>query len=151
MKHLMFIGILSIMFSAAIGQQTAAHYNLGKNGLAIEGKDPVAYFLQNKAVTGKASLGVQHGGALYYFSSAENKTLFIANPSKYVPQYGGWCAYAMGSDGTKVEIDPDTFTILDGKLYLFYNKFFNNTLKSWKKDEANLKLKADKNWKKITQ
>ena len=55
----------------------------------------------------------------------------------------------MGKDGSKVEIDPGTFKIIDDRLYLYYNKFFNNTLKSWNKDESNLKAKADKNWKKF--
>jgi len=55
----------------------------------------------------------------------------------------------MGKDGSKVEVDPGTFKIIDGKLYLYYNKFFNNTLKSWNKDEVNLKSKANINWKKF--
>jgi len=76
-----------------------------------------------------------------------DKEEFKKNPSRYEPQYGGWCAYAMGKDGSKVEVDPETFKIIDGKLYLYYNKFFNNTLKSWNKDEPNLKAKADVNWK----
>ena len=63
----------------------------------------------------------------------------------------GWCAYAMGAKGEKVEVDPETFKIVDGKLYLFYNKFFNNTLESWNKDEARLRSNADKNWSKIIQ
>ncbi len=65
----------------------------------------------------------------------------------YEPQYGGWCAYAMGNSGEKVEVDPETYKIVDGKLYLFYNKYFTNTLKSWNKDEAKLKSKADESWK----
>jgi hypothetical protein len=83
------------------------------------------------------------------FSSAVNKEYFSKNPSKYEPQFGGWCAFAMGDSGEKVEINPETFKIIDGKLYLFYNAFFNNTLKSWNKDEANLKAKATSNWNKI--
>jgi len=82
----------------------------------------------------------------YRFASAANRDLFKASPARYQPQYGGWCAYAMGAKGEKVEVDPETFKIVDGKLYLFYNKFFNNTLKSWNKDEAGLKTKADVNW-----
>jgi hypothetical protein len=78
-----------------------------------------------------------------------NKEYFSKNPSKYEPQFGGWCAFAMGDSGEKVEINPETFKIIDGKLYLFYNAFFNNTLKSWNKDEANLKAKATSNWNKI--
>lgn len=71
----------------------------------------------------------------------------MASPEKYEPEYGGWCAYAMGESGEKVKIDPETFKIVNGKLYLFYNFFFNNTLKDWNIDEKHLKLKADKNWK----
>jgi YHS domain-containing protein len=123
-------------------------YNLEK-GIAIQGYDPVAYFTGGKPVKGSKDLAVAFQGATYYFSSAENKEAFKKNPSKYEPQYGGWCAYAMGNDGSKVEIDPETFKIIDNKLYLYYNKYFNNTLKSWNKDEANLKSHADANWQKI--
>ncbi|HZE82850.1 MAG TPA: YHS domain protein, partial [Puia sp.] len=68
----------------------------------------------------------------------------------YEPQYGGWCAYAMGKDGSKVEVDPGTFKIVNGKLFLFYNRFFNNTLKTWNKDEDHLHKNADNNWQKLT-
>jgi YHS domain-containing protein len=118
-------------------------------GVAISGYDPVAYFTQGKAIKGKKDLAVSAEGVTYYFSTMENKEEFKKNYSKYEPQYGGWCAYAMGNDGSKVEVDPETFKIIDGKLFLFYNKFFNNTLKSWNKNEAGLKTKADANWQKI--
>ena len=101
-----------------------------ENGIALQGYDAVAYFTLNKAVKGKPELAVFNQGITYYFSTAENKEAFKKNPSKYEPQYGGWCAYAMGNDGSKVNIDPATFKILDGKLYVFYNRFFTNTLKS---------------------
>jgi hypothetical protein len=87
-----------------------------------------------------------YDGVNYRFASEQNRQLFKASPSKYEPQYGGWCAYAMGANGEKVEVDPETFKIIDGKLYLFYNKLFNNTLTTWNKNEATLKQKADKNW-----
>ena len=64
--------------------------------------------------------------------------------------YGGYCAYAMGFDGSLVEIDPETYKIIDGKLYLFYNAYFNNTKTKWDKDEKSLKAKADSNWKLVT-
>jgi len=121
------------------------HFNLS-DGLAIKGYDPVAYFTVGKAVKGSKDLSVYSVGATYYFSSAANKELFKANPDKYMPEYGGWCAYAMGAKGEKVSVDPETFKIVNGKLYLFYNAFFNNTLKDWNKDEVNLKKKADANW-----
>lgn len=123
-------------------------YNL-ENKVAIQGYDPVGYFTDGKAIKGKKELIASYQGVVYKFSSSENKEAFVKNPSKYEPQYGGWCAYAMGSSAEKVEINPETFKIIDGKLYLFYNAYFNNTLKSWNKDQTNLKAKADNNWKKI--
>ncbi|MEO7533255.1 MAG: YHS domain-containing (seleno)protein [Ferruginibacter sp.] len=136
------------LFSSAQDATTSLHkkhFNLG-DGIAIQGYDPVNYFTSGKAVKGKKDLAVYHQGSTYYFSSVENKETFKKNPTAYEPQYGGWCAYAMGSDGSKVNIDPSTYKIINGKLYLFYNKFFNNTLKSWNKDEGHLKQKADANW-----
>jgi YHS domain-containing protein len=123
------------------------HFNI-EDHLAIQGYDPVAYFKQQQAVKGRKELAVSHQGVLYYFSSAANKEEFKKNPSQYEPQYGGWCAYAMGYKGEKVSIDPKTFKITNGRLYLFYNKFFNNTLTEWNKDEKGLQPKADGNWKK---
>lgn len=119
-----------------------------EDGLAIQGYDPVAYFTQGKAIKGSKDNALYHQGITYYFVTAANKDAFKKDPAKYEPQYGGWCAYAMGSKGEKVNVDPKTFKVLDGKLYLFYNKFFNNTLTEWNKDEAHLKQQADKNWTK---
>lgn len=142
---LLFVSVVSF---AQNDSKRIAQYNL-ENKVAIQGYDPVAYFNQGKAVKGKKEILASYQGVIYKFSSNENKDAFLKNPSKYEPQYGGWCAYAMGSSGGKVEINPGTFKIIDGKLYLFYNEYFNNTLKSWNKDEDNLKSKADTNWKKF--
>ncbi len=153
MKQLLASLLLLLMTQATAFSQTAAlrskQFNLEKNNLAIKGYDPVSYFTQNKAVKGKKELAVQIDGVTYHFSTVENKELFKKNYTAYEPQYGGWCAYAMGAKGEKVEVDPETFKLINGKLYLFYNSFFNNTLKSWNKDENNLKAKADNNWKNI--
>ena len=150
MKKLLLLS--AVLFQLSSFAQDAnlrkAQFNLEK-GIAIQGYDPVAYFIQNKAVEGDKANAVFYAGATYYFSSIANKEEFKKNAAKYEPQYGGWCAYAMGSKGQKVEVDPETFKIINGKLYLFYNKAFNNTLKTWNKDEANLKTAADKNWIKI--
>ena len=143
--------ILLVAFISVTGlaqNSRATHFNLEKK-VAIQGYDPVAYFTQKKAVKGKAAIATTYEGLVYHFSSQGNKEAFLKNPSSYEPQYGGWCAYAMGANGEKVEVDPETFKILDGKLYLYYNAYFNNTLKSWNKDEVNLKKKADANWKKV--
>ncbi len=124
------------------------HFNT-ENNLAIQGYDPVAYFTLQKAVKGNPSFAAKHLGVIYHFSSQTNKDLFLKNPNNYEPQYGGWCAYALGEKGEKVEINPETFKIIDNKLYLFYNANFNNTLKTWNKNEVNLKNAADLNWNKI--
>ncbi|WP_269237586.1 YHS domain-containing (seleno)protein [Flavobacterium flavigenum] len=144
---LVFVLVSAVSFSQNDAKRIA-QYNL-ENKTAIQGYDPVAYFKQNRAVKGKNEFSAAYMGVIYKFSSSGNKDVFVKNPALYEPQFGGWCAYAMGSAGEKVEINPETFKIVDGKLYLFYNAFFNNTLKSWNKDEANLKTKAEVNWKKI--
>lgn len=146
------ITILALFFVASSFAQNEAkrlsQYNL-ENKIAIQGYDPAAYFKQGKAIKGKKEIATTYQGVIYYFSSQSNKDTFSKNPTSYEPQFGGWCAYALGSSGDKVEINPETFKIVDGKLYLFYNAYFNNTLKSWNKDEVNLKKKAESNWKKI--
>ncbi len=123
------------------------HFN-HSTGLAIEGYDPVSYF-SNKPKEGSKNRSYTYKGITYRFSSTTNLNLFKKNPAKYEPQYGGWCAYAMGNSNEKVEVDPETYKIVKGKLYLFYNSFFNNTKTDWNKNEKNLKAKADKNWAKF--
>jgi len=154
MKHfLTAVALLLIQVSISHAQETTVrtkHFNL-ENKLAIQGYDPVAYFKQNNAVKGSKEFSTYYQGATYYFSSAANKEEFKKNPATYEPQYGGWCAYAMGAKGEKVEIDPKTFKVTNGKLYLFYNKYFNNTLPKWNTDESKLKSNADVNWSKITK
>ena len=95
------------------------------NNKAIYGYDPVAYFTADKAVKGNQEFTTFWRGAEWYFSSQEHRDLFIAEPLKYAPQYGGHCAYAM-SDGRLVGIDEEAFTILEGKLYLNYSKSVMN-------------------------
>lgn len=121
------------------------HFNLSR-GVALKGYDPVAYVVENRAVKGRESLSARQQGVVYWFSSENNRQLFLNAPERYEPQYGGWCAYAMGKTGEKVDINPETFKVVDGKLYLFYNAFFNNTLKSWNREEMSLRAMADDHW-----
>jgi YHS domain-containing protein len=149
MKQIIFLFFYLITLAAsAQDAQPQKHFNLD-NGTAVKGYDAVAYFTQNKAVKGKNEFAVVHQSIKYLFANNANKEEFKKNPAKFEPQYGGWCAFAMGETGEKVDFDPETFKIIGGKLYLFYNKFFNNTLPKWNKDEASLKVKADANWKKF--
>jgi len=151
-KQINFLLLLLLVAVTAFGQTPEVRkkqYNLESSGLALQGYDPVAYFTMNKAVEGQKEFSTSYHGVTYRFSSKQNRDEFTHNPARYEPQFGGWCAYAMGKKGEKVAIDPGTFKVLDGKLYLFYNKYFNNTLKSWNQDEARLKTQADRNWMKF--
>ena len=146
MKYIFSLAI--ILFINTLQAQT--DYNL-KNGFIAEGYDVVSYF-GNKAVKGNDLFISEFEGVKYRFSSAENLTIFNTNPEMYVPQYGGFCAYAVAEKGEKVAVNPKSFQILDNKLYLFYDKWGVDTLKKWNK-EGNEKLKkqADSNWKNIVK
>ncbi|MCB0739234.1 MAG: hypothetical protein KDC92_17120 [Bacteroidetes bacterium] len=145
-KTLLAFGILfTLAFSAAKGL-----YNTNKKGVLIGGWDVVSYF-NNKPVEGISSFKTTHFGTILYFANEENLTKFKNNPAKYFPQYGGWCAYAMGTDGSKVEIDPETYEIRNGKLYLFYNKLLTNTLELWLKEgPEKLAKNGDDYWQKLS-
>ena len=129
--------------------QSRQHFNVKQN-LAIHGYDPVSYF-DGKPLEGNPEIKFVYKNITYQFASIANLAKFKQNPDKYEPAYGGWCAYAMGETGEKVKIDPETFTILDGRVYLFYNFWGNNTLKDWKQNEQKLKAAADHNWKNIVR
>ena len=105
----------------------------------------MAYFAEGKPVKGKEGLKYRWRGADWHFSSTENRARFEQNPSKYAPQYGGYCAYAM-SDGKYAPIDPDEWTIRDGKLYLNYS---NRIQKKWLKDVGRYIERADAQWAKL--
>jgi YHS domain-containing protein len=137
------------MSSNSVIAQNEKIYNVDESGRGIKGYDPVAYQQQKAALEGKKEIQASYKGVKYYFYSLENKNLFLKNPERFEPAYGGWCAYAMGAYNGKVEVDPETYKVIDGRTYLFYNFYFNNTLKSWNKDESKLKTNADKNWSKI--
>ena len=143
-----FVADLSVVAAAPVLAAHGTHDNVDDDHLAVQGYDVVAYFTTGKAARGDKAITAGHGGHTYRFASSENKRKFLEAPEKYVPQYGGWCATAM-AEGKKVEIDPATFKITGGKLYLFYNGFWGNALKDWNKDESNNIVKADRLWKGI--
>ncbi|MEZ4811629.1 MAG: YHS domain-containing (seleno)protein [Allomuricauda sp.] len=133
---------------ATWAQAQSIDYNT-KKGYAASGYDVVAYFDHN-AQEGLKEFSTEYDGVKYKFSNQENLDKFVANPAKYAPQYGGYCAYAVAVSGKKVNVDPETFEIRDGKLFLFYNAGKTNTLELWLKESPKqLKAKADKNWEKI--
>lgn len=141
MRTVLVIFILGIYFSFA--QQI--DYNT-KKGFVANGYDVVAYF-NNEAVDGNKKFKTTFDNVYYKFVSQENLNVFKVNPKMYIPQYGGYCAYAIAVKGKKVSINPDTFEIREGKLYLFYNAWGTNTLDLWLKENVKgLREKADKNW-----
>ncbi|HVD97881.1 MAG TPA: YHS domain-containing (seleno)protein [Cytophagaceae bacterium] len=147
------ISFLFVFFVSVKAQETEAirmkQFNL-EDGVAMSGYDPVSYF-SGKPEKGLKTFILKYKSVTYRFASQANLDKFKTDPGRYEPAYGGWCAYAMGERGEKVEVDPATFKIINGKIYLFYNAFFNNTLHDWNKDEANLKKKADQHWTSFTK
>ncbi len=126
----------------------AQKYNI-KKGAVATGYDVIEYF-NNKVVKGNKNFSTKYDGVTFRFSTQENKNIFEKDPKKYTPQYGGYCAYAIGKKGKRVSVNPQTFEIRDGKLYLFYNSWGTNTLELWKKEGVKkLKKQADKNWEKM--
>ena len=140
-----FITILLIAISTTF---IAQEYNL-KKGYVAEGYDVVSYF-SNTAEKGDTAYTATFEGVKFKFVSKQNLETFKSAPNKYIPAYGGFCAYALGTKAERVSIDPETFEIRNGKLYLFYNSWGTNTFKMWQEEGAEqLKEKADKNWIKI--
>lgn len=111
-------------------------------GHAIGGYDPVAYFTQNKPVEGSKEFAYEWKGAQWRFASQENLDTFKANPEQYAPQYGGYCAYGV-AQGYAVSIQPDAWTILEGKLYLNYDQ---DVQKKWEADKPGFITEANKRW-----
>ena len=109
---------------------------------AIHGYDPVAYFKEGKPMKGDTKYKYTWNAADWYFTSQQNLEAFKANPEKFAPQYGGYCAYGL-ADGHKAPTDPEAWSIVDKKLYLNYNKAVQQ---SWKKKQGEFIQSADKKW-----
>jgi YHS domain-containing protein len=137
------LGLLAALAAAPAGAVEPVNHD--RAGVAIEGYDPVAYFEQGEPVEGSADHALEWQGATWRFASAAHRDRFAAEPEKYAPQYGGYCAYAVAK-GTTAGIDPEDWTVVDGKLYLNYSK---KVQKQWQKDIPGHIAKADENWPKL--
>ncbi len=131
---------VSLLFFSGCSVQGKKIYQTEQG--ALVGYDPVAYFLENKAVPGKAQFQTVRSNATWYFSSAKNQQLFAQTPEEYLPEYGGYCAYAM-SYGLVVSSDPKAFTIIDNKLYLNYSLAVRE---KWLKGSEKFIIQADTKW-----
>lgn len=139
--QLLIIVLVTALFTSA-SFAVKPVYSGGKQKAAIRGYDTVAYFTEGNPVEGSEEHAFEHLGATWFFSSEENKELFVADPEKYMPQYGGYCAYAV-SRKKSASSKPEYFTIHEGKLYLNYS---NSVYKKWIKDKDGYISSADENW-----
>lgn len=129
-----------------------------EDGIALQGYDAVAYFSEREtkgAMKGSEEYSAQHNNATYYFINSENRDRFMQHPESFLPEYGGWCAYAM-LEGDIVNIDPESFKIVEGKLFLFYDGFWGDTLKKWddlieEQPESELITIADRHWNELSK
>lgn len=147
-RFIVILGILLGSLSWAKAEDSLINTNdslFSSNEYAIDGYDVVAYFNEGKAVKGSEQFKVQHKGVQFYFSSEANQAAFKESPEKYEPQYGGYCAYAV-SKGSTAGVDPTVFDVVDGKLYLNYNK---DVQKKWRAEMKKHIQRADANWPKV--
>lgn len=134
--------ILLLLAVLPVLAQNKSLLNLDKAGVAIQGYDPVAFFTDGKPVKGDAKFPFRHNGATYLFASKEHRDAFKAEPTKYEPVFGGYCAYGV-SRGKVVEIDVEAFQIVDGRLLLQYSKGVRS---DFNKDAKGNLAKAEANW-----
>lgn len=116
-----------------------------QEGVAIAGADPVAYFTEGTYVPGSDQFTHDWSGATWYFSSAEHRDTFASDPTAYAPQYGGFCAWAV-SQGYTAAVDPEAWKVVDGKLYLNFNKSIQSR---WERDIPGNIAQADANWPEV--
>lgn len=135
--------------SDSLASSAPETFNLD-GGVVIKGYDPVSYFQPTGPLKGDKKITVTHSGVNYLFATEENKAKFLANPSAFIPQYGGWCATAVAG-GYKYDIDPKHYKITNNKLYLFYKGFLGDAKKDWVKNEPEQINKADKNWPEVSR
>lgn len=145
MKTFIRRGLIAAAFAATLATNALAagfDVNATTTGLALRGVDPVSYFAAGHPVDGKTDITSVYNGATYRFASEENKKTFDADPAKYAPQYGGFCAYGL-SLGLKFDGDPNLWKIVDGKLYLNLNE---QVVKLWNEDIPTKIHDADGHW-----
>jgi len=128
--------------ASKMSMMTPTLVNTNKDGLAIHGYDPVAYFTVGAPTKGTATFSTTWNSATYYFASAANRDAFLAKPEAYAPQYGGYCAMGIAG-GATFDVDPDAWRVESGKLYLNKDK---RTQTAWLRDVPGNIVKADTKW-----
>ncbi|HEV2695826.1 MAG TPA: YHS domain-containing (seleno)protein [Verrucomicrobiae bacterium] len=141
MKRILFSLVLAGL-ALPVFAQTKTLLNLDQSGIALQGYDPVAFYTDGKPVKGDVKFVSKRDGAIYLFASKDHKDAFNADPAKYEPQFGGYCAYGV-SRNKLVEIDVDAYQIVDGKLLLQYSKGVRD---DFNRDTKGNLAKASMNW-----
>ncbi len=136
-----------IASGASASAETPKQLNVDASGLALYGYDPVAYFIDGKPVIGNAGITAAHEGATYRFANASNRDAFAKDPARYLPAYGGFCAYGV-TQGYKVKVDPTVFKVVEGRLYLNYNAEVGE---KWSSDIPGYIAKAEKIWPELSR
>ena len=134
--------VLTSLLLVVVAASAFAGEYFERDGVAISGYDPVAYFSEMKPVKGSPDFHAEYHGSTFYFSTAANRDRFAANPDKFAPQYGGYCAFGTAK-GYKAVIDPAAFTVVEGKLYLNYSEAVRS---KWKSNIPGYVRTADANW-----
>ena len=131
-------------------QQQSGRYCTTGDGVAMGGYDPVSYFPEGGSTPLKGFVlrSLQHDGVTYRFANDANVETFKAAPEKYLPAYGGWCAWAVAKLDKKVDTDPESYIIEDGKVHLFYKQAELDALKDWQSNHESLAKAAKSNWSK---
>jgi YHS domain-containing protein len=124
---------------------STAEVNVDARGVGLGGYDPVAYFDTGKPTHGMATLSASYGGATYFFATAAHRAAFLKNPATYVPEFGGYCVVG-ASFGKKVDVDPETGKVVNGKLYLNNSQ---RALDIFDKDQAGTIDRAQANWPEV--
>ncbi|MCJ8300227.1 MAG: YHS domain-containing protein [Pseudomonadales bacterium] len=137
--------VLMLFWAANVFAGDAIYTSYFSNN-AVGGYDTVAYFTEGKPLKGNSKYSTSYKKTKWLFSSAENLALFKADPSKYAPQYGGFCAWAVAAKNSRASGDPLRWNIVNDKLYLNYDK---DIQQQWKKDIPGFIVKADINWPKL--
>lgn len=140
--HLIRNLVIALALGGTAFAETKTLINVDRSGLAVQGYDVVAYFTDSQPVKGSPQFSSTYGGGTYHFATAEHKAAFDKEPSKYAPQFGGFCAYAVAKNST-AKIEPDAFQIVNGRLLLQYDKSIRA---KFSKDTPGNLAKADTNW-----
>lgn len=146
------LAAVALLAATTMNAQDKKANNIDNSNIALQGYSPVSYLDLGLAQRGNKEFKSEYNKVIYYFTSADQKKTFDRNPQKYMPQYGGFCAFGTYA-GAKFRVDPNKFIVKDGKYYLFLNNVELDAMELWlaENDHNKLKSTADANWAKLSK